>query len=80
MCAGYQGHLPRLPFFYANIQCPVLVLWGAAGKHFPVEQARRLHQSIPGSRLTVLPEAEHWMVVDRASEVARQITEFIKLS
>ena len=78
MCAGYQGHLPRLPSLYAKIQCPALVVWAEAGKHFPLVQARRLHQSIPGSRLTVLPEAEHWMVVDRAAEVARQITDFIK--
>jgi pimeloyl-ACP methyl ester carboxylesterase len=73
MCAGYQATLPMLPRSYAKITCPTLVLWGGADKHFPAAHAERLHQSIPGSCLRIIPEAEHWMIWYLANEVASAI-------
>lgn len=77
MCAGYQGSLPRLPALYRQIAAPTLVLWGAEDKHFPPVHAERLHAAIPGSRLEVLPGAGHWMMWDRAEEVASRIEAFL---
>ena len=76
MCAGYQGTLSRLPELYGRIACPTLVLWGEKDKHFPPAHGERLHRSISGSQLTIVPQAEHWMVWYLAEEVASAIKEF----
>lgn len=75
MCAGYQGTLPRLPELYAQITCPTLVLWAERDKHFPVRQAIRLHDTIATSKLEIVPHATHWMVLDRAVELAQLIVD-----
>jgi pimeloyl-ACP methyl ester carboxylesterase len=77
MCAGYQGTLPRLPEQYARIACPTLVLWAGQDRHFPPAHAERLHALVPGSRLQILPGAEHWMAWSRAEEVADRIRDFM---
>lgn len=73
MCAGYQGALPSLPELYASIRCPTLVLWGDRDKHFPMVQAERLHETVPGSTLKIVAGGTHWMPLTNAEEVARQI-------
>lgn len=73
LCGGYQGALPRLPALYGRISCPTLILWGARDRHFPVAQAEGLHVAIRGSRLEILSGGEHWMVWDRADDVAEHI-------
>ena len=73
MCAGYQGTLPQLPALYAQIACPTLVLWAEHDKHFPVAQAHRLQAAIRNSELKIIPNGTHWMVLDRAKEVAESI-------
>jgi pimeloyl-ACP methyl ester carboxylesterase len=80
LCAGYQGRLSRLPELYAQIRCPALVLWGERDRHFPPDHARRLHAAIPGSRLEILPGAEHWMAWYRAPEVAERILDWADLA
>jgi pimeloyl-ACP methyl ester carboxylesterase len=77
MCAGYQGTLPRLPKLYALISCPTLVLWAERDKHFPPAHAERLHAAVAGSRLEVVPGAEHWMAWYLADEVARRMQAFL---
>jgi pimeloyl-ACP methyl ester carboxylesterase len=76
MCAGYQATLPRLPQLYANIKCRTLILWGENDKHFPSAHGDRLHQVISGSRLSIVPQAEHWMVWYLAEKVAAAIRAF----
>ena len=76
MCAGYQGALKQLPGLYATIRCPTLVLWAEHDKHFPVVQARRLHQTIPGSMLEIVPGATHWMPLSLTPLLAESIIAF----
>jgi pimeloyl-ACP methyl ester carboxylesterase len=76
LCAGYQGALPRLPQLYAKVRCPTLVLWGGNDRHFPPRQAERLHAAVAGSRLAVVPGAEHWMPWYLADEVAQRVLSF----
>ena len=77
MCAGYQGTLPALAAQYGQVSCPTLVLWGERDRHFPPAHARRLHESIAGSRLRLLPGGEHWMAWHAAEEVAAEIDGFL---
>lgn len=73
MCAGYQGALPDLPALYRQIACPMMVVWGDGDKHFPLVQAERLHEAISHSTLRVIRGGTHWMVLDRAEEIAAAI-------
>jgi len=76
MCAGYQGTLDRLPSFYDRIESPTLILWAESDHHFPVDQAKRLHRTLPGSMLEIVPGGTHWMTLVRASSVAESIAAF----
>lgn len=77
LCAGYQGALPSLPALYGKISCPVLALWPGKDRHFPPRQAERLHKAIAGSRLEVVPDAEHWMAWYLADQVAGRLQAFL---
>jgi pimeloyl-ACP methyl ester carboxylesterase len=78
LCAGYQGSLSRLPELYPRITCPTLVLWGQQDRHFPLNHATRLHADISNSRLDVVENGEHWMMWERAGEVATRFREFLQ--
>ncbi len=80
MCAAYQAWLPRLTDLYTRITCPTLILWGERDRHFPPVHAERLHAAIGGSRLLIVPGAEHWMGWYMADEVANPIGEFLERS
>jgi len=77
MCAGYQGTLPQLPEMYRQIQCPTLALWAERDKHFPPVHAERLHETVAGSRLEIVPGAEHWMPWHLADEIATRMRAFL---
>ena len=70
--------LHLLPELYGRIGAPALVLWGESDAHFPVVHAKRLHAAIPGSELTVLEGAGHWMAWDRAEAVAARVSAFLR--
>ena len=70
MCAGYEGTLPRLASLYPQIKVPLHIIWGEHDKHFPVAHALKLHEIVAGSTLQIIERAGHWMIWDRADEVA----------
>lgn len=77
LCAGYQGTLPRLAEMYSRIAAPTLVLWGEHDQHFPAAHAERLQAAIRGSRLQIIPRAEHWMGWYMSDEAAIAIRQFV---
>lgn len=77
LCAGYQGTLARLPEIYRKIACPTLALWGGADRHFPPIHAERLCADIAVARMSILTAGEHWMMWDRAEDVASHIRSFL---
>lgn len=44
----------------AAIIAPTLIVWGAQNPFGDVPEAQRMHASIPGSELEILPECGHW--------------------
>ena len=78
MCAGYQGTLPRLKQLYPSIRTPALFLWAEHDKHFPVTQARKLAELVPGSKLEEIPGAQHWMALNLAEKVSLRILRFLE--
>ena len=70
MCAGYEGTLPRLASQYSSIAAPLTIIWGARDHHFPLEHGQRLNGIVKNSTLHVIEGGDHWMVWNRAGEVA----------
>ena len=62
----------RLP----DLRIPVLLLWGAADRFFPVGDARRLAELIPDSKLIEVPGGRTFVPLDRPDATAEAIAEF----
>jgi pimeloyl-ACP methyl ester carboxylesterase len=57
---------------------PTLIIWGEKGTLFPVKLAERLHREIPNSQLVVVPNANHLVLFDAPSAVAKEIVSFVQ--
>lgn len=73
VCDWETDYVPRLN----AVTSPTLIVWGRDDRFLPVAAGEALHRTIPGSRLTVLPDAGHLPMWERPDEVNRLITEFL---
>jgi pimeloyl-ACP methyl ester carboxylesterase len=73
MCAGYEGTLPRLASSYPSMQVATRILWAANDRHFPPQHGRMLLERMPNSDLHIIDDAEHWMVLTHATEIAKLV-------
>lgn len=64
---------PRL----GSIGVPVLVVHGGRDTGVPVAHARAAARSIPGARLTIVPEAGHWVQRDNPEVVLAAMVDFL---
>lgn len=62
---------------YPSIAVPTQVVWGADDAWIPVDRAHRLAELIPGSELTVIPDAGHLVHLDQPAALAATITEWL---
>ena len=62
----------------ARIKIPVLFIWGSDDPLFPLEQATRAHERLPGSRLAVIKGAGHTPQAEMPEEFNRQLAAFLK--
>ncbi|MBN2077953.1 MAG: alpha/beta hydrolase [Spirochaetes bacterium] len=60
----------------ATIGIPTLVLCGEGDVMTPVKYSKYLADSIPGSRLVIIPGAGHMVFLQKPEEVNREIEEF----
>lgn len=70
MCVDYERTLAALPETYWKLRQPVTLLWAERDHHFAVEHAERFCAIVPQARLHVVPGAKHWMMLERAAELA----------
>ena len=54
---------------YAQIRCPVRILWGEEDTWIPTEQGRELASRIPGATLRNVPTAGHLVQEDAPEAV-----------
>jgi pimeloyl-ACP methyl ester carboxylesterase len=59
-----QRYTDEIETRYAEIRCPVEVIWGEEDRWIPIERGRELVRRIPGSRLLSVPEAGHLVQED----------------
>jgi pimeloyl-ACP methyl ester carboxylesterase len=62
----------------ARIKAPVLFIWGANDPLFPLEQATRAHELLPGSKLAVIESAGHTPQAEQPEEFNRHLSAFLK--
>jgi pimeloyl-ACP methyl ester carboxylesterase len=70
----FTRHLETL---YPRIKAPTQILWGAEDRWIAPETAQRLQALIPGARLSYLPDAGHFAMLDTPNLVAERIAEFL---
>lgn len=61
---------------YGEIDVPTLVLWGADDGWLDPRFGKRLAESIPGARLTLIPNAGHFVQEDQPAAVAAELAAF----
>lgn len=61
----------------SEIRKPTLILAGQDDMTTPVAQSEQLRDRIPGAKLTVIPQAGHWLPIEKAQEACDAITAFL---
>ena len=60
-----------------SIRVPTLVVVGDEDKATPPGKARRIQQSIAGSRLAVIPNAGHSSPVEQPTAISQVLSDFL---
>ncbi len=63
-----------------SITCPTLVVVGEQDQATPVADARLMADSIPGARLSIIPQAGHLPNLEQPEQFNRILEEFLSLS
>ena len=63
---------------YPTLDEPVHVVWGADDTWIPVDRAHRLHDLVPGSTLTVLPDAGHLVQLDARDALVDELGRWLR--
>ncbi len=64
--------------FVPQINMPVLLVHGEKDTIFPFANSISMHKKIKGSVLTLLPHADHIIVINYFDEVSKHINQFLK--
>lgn len=72
-----QRYTDDIEPLYANVRCPVSILWGQEDAWIPLATGRRLHAAVPGSTFVELANAGHLAQLDAPARVARQVLKFL---
>ena len=62
-----------------SIEVPLCLIWSASDHISHPEQSRLLSQKLDGVEAVVIPESNHYMVVEKSDQVAGQIDRFASL-
>ena len=57
---------------------PTQIIWGEADRIIPPAYAEAFHRLIPGSTLTMIPDAGHLPHVERTPAVAQAMQAFLR--
>ena len=60
------------------MKIPTHIIWGDGDRIIPPAYAEAFHRLIPGSTLTLIPNAGHLPHVERAEAVAQAIASFLR--
>ncbi|MGH1563297.1 alpha/beta fold hydrolase [Mumia sp. DW29H23] len=72
-----ERHTAELEPRWGDVAIPTHVVWGAEDTWIPPDRADRLHQAIPGSTLTVVPDAGHLVQLDAPVALATELRRWL---
>jgi pimeloyl-ACP methyl ester carboxylesterase len=77
---GWQPRFfnPRLERWLHRVNVPTHIIWGDGDRVIPPAYAEAFHRLIPGSTLTMIPNAGHLPHVERAVPVGEAIQAFLR--
>ena len=73
-----QAYTDEVEPRYAEIDLPVLVVWGTDDTWIPVDRAHRLAGMIPGAELRLVEEAGHLIQLDQPVALATTLTSWLR--
>ena len=62
---------------YREIKIPTLIIWGEQDKVIPLSVGQKLNQTIPNSKLAVIPDCGHMPTEEKPKETTEIISEFL---
>jgi len=71
-----EEHTTAIEARLGEVKVPVRVIWGQHDAWLPIGAAERVVARVPTARLTVVPDAGHFVMEDQPQEVARLLHEF----
>jgi pimeloyl-ACP methyl ester carboxylesterase len=77
---GDDAFMGQIAAELAAFSKPVLLIWAADDKFFPVEHARRLAGMLPNARLELIERSRTWMMRDQPEQTADLIGRFARTS
>jgi pimeloyl-ACP methyl ester carboxylesterase len=77
---GWQPRFfnPRLERWLHRVDVPTHIIWGDADRIIPPPYAEAFHRLIPGSTLTIIPDAGHLPHVEAAPAVVQAMQTFLR--
>jgi pimeloyl-ACP methyl ester carboxylesterase len=67
---------PTLPHLLGGVRARTLIVWGRGDKVVPLECGEAYARAIPGSRLSVVEKAGHFVDMEQPEALAKLISEF----
>jgi pimeloyl-ACP methyl ester carboxylesterase len=61
-----------------TLKMPVLIVWGAQDRIFPLDQAETMHRLVPQSELDVFPGCGHLAAIDCARPMGPKVVAFLR--
>lgn len=71
-------NVPHLTPELGKIRCPVFALWGVEDKFCPVSGAMRIAEACKGSRVMLLSQCGHWVMVEHTDLFNRLCLDFLR--
>jgi len=68
---------PALPHLLGGIATPALVVWGRDDRIVPLECGERFAKALPRARLEVVEGAGHFVEMEKPTELAQLVTNFV---
>ena len=62
----------------SEIKTPTLIIVGENDKSTPIEMSQYLNREIEGSKLKIIPQSKHIVMIDKSKELNEIIEEFIR--
>ena len=61
-----------------SIECPTILIFGALDKMVPTENGKKFAELIPGSKVHIIKNCGHMIILENAFEMREKVAEFLK--